>query len=268
MKLSFAISISKTDFDAVGQGDFREIIPYLSSIGYNGVELAIREPAKVPVRQLEELLASNRLAVPAIGTGQAYLSENISLSSMDSEIRRKAINRLEEHIDLANLLGANVIIGLIRGGILQKGEQKSGMYFLTESLMSLCAKAENKNVLLLIEPINRYETNLFPTLSSAAELINKIGSKKLRILMDTFHMNIEEADMFESIKEYGNLIGHVHLADSNRLAPGRGHINFKEIMRSLDKIDYNGFISFEILPQPSVEQAAEGAFNFIKKLQR
>jgi sugar phosphate isomerase/epimerase len=264
VKTSFVVSIAETNLRT--GGCFGRIIPYLYSIGYDGVELAVREPAKVPLELLKETLESNQLEVPAIATGQVYLSENIFLSNIDIEIRQRAIDRLEEYMHLAHLLGADVIIGLIRGGVMEGNKLDKGIHLFTESLRYLCERAEHNNVGLLIEPINRYETSLIPTLQSAAELINKIGSDRLKILMDTFHMNIEEASISESIEKYGSMIGHVHFADSNRLAPGRGHIDFREVLNSLDRVNYKGFISFEILPQPSLEKAAEDAFNFISEI--
>lgn len=263
MKISFAISISPTAFDAVGQGDWRQVINFLSSEGYDGVELAVREPEKVPVDSVMETLEAARLPVPAVGTGQAYLTDGLSLSSPDVNIRQKAVSRLKGHIQLASLLEADVIIGLIRGGVVKKTEQEHHMLFFKEALKALCEKAENKNVRLLIEPINRYETGLLPTLESVAKVIDEIGSRQLRILMDTFHMNIEEVDIYQSIEKYGAMIGHVHLSDSNRMAPGKGHIDFQKVVKSLKKVNYNGFLSFEILPEPSVEQAARDAIGHI-----
>lgn len=113
MKLSYVIPLSKTDFKAVAQGDWRKMINYLGRLGYNGIELAIRKPKEVPVEALSKVLKTNHMYVPALGTGQAYLFDNLSLSSIDKQIRHRAIQRIEEHMRLAKVFAADVIIGLI-----------------------------------------------------------------------------------------------------------------------------------------------------------
>jgi 5-keto-L-gluconate epimerase len=85
-------------------------------------------------------------------------------------------------------------------------------------------------------------------------MIDKIGKSNLKMLVDTFHMNIEEPNIIESLKRVKDCISHVHFADSNRWAPGCGHINFKEILMALNEFGYQGAISAEILPKPSAAE--------------
>jgi sugar phosphate isomerase/epimerase len=87
------------------------------------------------------------------------------------------------------------------------------------------------------------------------------------ILADTFHMNIEEPIIEESLKKYGDLIKHIHFADSNRWPPGYGHTDFKSIVETLKQIGYEGYISFEMLPMPDPDTAARQAIDFVKKLE-
>ncbi len=85
-----------------------------------------------------------------------------------------------------------------------------------------------------------------------------------KILLDTFHMNIEDADMEKSILDCGDLIGYIHVADSNRHYAGAGHIDLKQIINSLSKVDYSGFISAECLPLPNSSTALEGWIQGVK----
>lgn len=261
-KLSYAISVSRTDFKAVGKGDWRSLISSSGLMGYDGVELAVRNPDEVSLSSVREALDSSGLVLSAVGTGQAFLSDRLSLSNKDAQVRRNALNRVIRYMEFARVFGAKVIIGLIRGGVEEESRRQKRHRLLLESLKILSDKAEFMDVNLLIEPINRYETDLIPTLESAAELIEETGCNKMQILTDTFHMNIEEKDMCGTIEKYGHIIGHVHLADSNRMAPGKGHIDFEKILESLQKVNYKGFLSFEILPIPSVEQAAQEALKY------
>ena len=114
---------------------------------------------------------------------------------------------------------------------------------------------QKKKVILTIEPLNRYECNFLNRADEIVELIKQIKSPNLKILLDTFHMNIEEKNLRDTIIETRENISHVHIADSNRKYPGMGHIDFIEICRTLREINYKGFISGEMLPSPNLETA-------------
>jgi sugar phosphate isomerase/epimerase len=88
--------------------------------------------------------------------------------------------------------------------------------------------------------------------------------KDFKILADTFHMNIEEASLPQALLRAGDRLHHLHLADSNRLAPGRGHLNFQEILRTLRSMKFGGFVSAEILPWPDSQTAAIETIHFLQ----
>jgi sugar phosphate isomerase/epimerase len=92
---------------------------------------------------------------------------------------------------------------------------------------------------------------------------SEIGAPNLKLLADTFHMNIEEADMPASLKAAGSLVGHVHLADTNRQAPGHGHLDVAAVLKTLDAIGYQGHLSFEVLPLPTPAQAIRDGMDAI-----
>jgi sugar phosphate isomerase/epimerase len=119
---------------------------------------------------------------------------------------------------------------------------------------------------LVLEVINRYELTYLNTAKDALELIKAVDSPNLKLHLDTFHMNIEEPNMIESILKAKDYIAHVHFADSNRWAPGCGHINFPEIIKTLQQINYGGAISAEILPEPSPEESVRLTIEYYKKL--
>jgi sugar phosphate isomerase/epimerase len=110
---------------------------------------------------------------------------------------------------------------------------------------------------LLYEPLNRYETNLFNRQGEAAAWLRTLKTSNVRILADLFHMNIEEEDMAVALREVGPLLGHVHFADSNRRAIGLGHTNVEPALAVLRKTGYTGYLSAEILPLPDSDRAAK-----------
>jgi len=228
--------------------------------GYDGVELAITDPTRVDVGEIQRLLKRHNLSMPAITTGQAYGIEGISLSAPDEEIRERAIHRVEEHIKLARELSGVVIIGLIRG---RRGDEEARK-LLIEALAT-CAGFD-KGVRLVLEPLNRYESELINTVDEALETLDRVGMENIGLLFDTFHANIEEVSIKESIRRANGYLFHVHIADSNRWAPGYGHLDFKEISRALSEINYRGFCSLESLSRPIPESCLRRSSEFIKKL--
>ncbi len=117
---------------------------------------------------------------------------------------------------------------------------------LLYSLMSEAADyAEKVNGMALLEPINRYETHYYFSIQDVRKVIDNVGSNRLKIVCDFFHMNLEEADIAESICNGAGYIAHVQLGDSNRLLPGRGHMNFVPGFAALNKIGYDRYMALE-----------------------
>jgi len=263
LKLSIVLSTQPASFSAlVYKGQLAGNIAKIKSLGYDGVELAVRDPGPLDISALNSLLAKHHLPVPAIGTGQAFGEEGLSFTHPDASIRRKAIDRVKSHLSLADKLGAIVIIGLVRG---KKGLDTSDdevEHWLVEAIIE-CA-SENETVKLAIEPINRYETDLINTVASGLRLVDTIGLDNVGLLLDTFHMNIEEPSMIESMVAASDRLFHFHIADSNRWYPGAGHIDFADIVNTLSSIGYQGFVSAEILPLPDPDTAAKKTVEYMR----
>jgi len=119
----------------------------------------------------------------------------------------------------------------------------------------LCELAGRLAVTILLEPLNRYECDYINRLADVAAIAAEIGAPNLKLLADTFHMNIEEPDIAASLKAAGRLLGHVHLADTNRQAPGHGHLDIPAILSALDEMGYQGYLSFEVFPVPDARTA-------------
>jgi sugar phosphate isomerase/epimerase len=112
-------------------------------------------------------------------------------------------------------------------------------------LGQLGTHAASCGVLVLFEPLNRYEDHMVNTLAQGAELCRATGLPSVRLMADLFHMNIEEADLAASLREAGDMVAHVHLADNSRLEPGTGHTDFGAAFRALSEIGFDGFGAIE-----------------------
>ena len=265
MKLGIVLSTQAAQFSALAyKGQLAENAKKISRLGFDGIELAIRDPQLVNLSEIKSLLRELNLTVPAIGTGQAFGEEGLSFVDADESVRRKAIDRIKSHMHLAESLGSMVIIGLIRGFKEKEVSIKQTEKWLVEALRE-CAQ-ENENVKLIIEPINRYECDLICTVIEGMDLMEKVEYQNVGLLLDSFHMNIEEPSIYESIKIAKERLYHFHIADSNRWYPGAGHLDFSKIIETLNEIDYTGFVSAEILPSPDPDTAAKQTVNYMRNL--
>ena len=267
MKLSIVLSTHTAQFEAVAfKGDFDANVAKIADWGYDGVELAIRDPKLVDVDELDRVISAYGLKVPAIGTGQAWGEEGLSFTSDDPAIRKAAIQRISSHIPLAEHFDAVIILGLIRG-ITPKGQtHEQSMGYLVEALQECAAQAAPYNVKYALEPLNRYETDLIHTVDEGLDLIERVGAANFGLLLDTFHMNIEEPVIEESIRTCGERIFHFHVADSNRWYPGAGHLDFKSIISALFDTGYLGYISGEFMPKPDSDTAAAMSIEYLRQI--
>ncbi|MGE5462413.1 MAG: 5-keto-L-gluconate epimerase [Syntrophothermus sp.] len=267
MKLSIVLSTQPAQFQAATfKGDLEENLSQIASLGYDGVELAIRDPNRVNLDVLESLVCKYKLRVPAIGTGQAWGEEGLSFTDPDPAIRRSAIERIKSHLPVASRFGALIIIGLIRGIVRPGMDEHQAMEWLVAALQECSDAARPYGIRLALEPINRYETTLINNTGQGLELIQRVGAENFGLLLDTFHMNIEEPVMEESIRRCGKHIFHFHVADSNRWYPGAGHLDFKSILNELFSSGYEGWVSGEFIPMPAARTAAQQSLTFLRKL--
>ena len=267
MKRSIVLSAQLTQFQAATfSGDLDANLEKIAALGYDGVELAIRDPKLVDLDSLETAVTKHNLVVPAIGTGQAWGEEGLSFTDPDPAIRRAAIERIKSHVPVATRFNAIIIIGLIRG-ILKPGvTQEQAVEWLRVAIQECSQAAIPYGIQLALEPINRYETTLINTVEQGMFLIERVGADNFGLLLDTYHMNIEEPSLEESIRKCGKRTFHFHLADSNRWYPGAGHIDFHSILTTLKDTGYKGFISGEFLPKPDVETAASENITYLRLL--
>jgi sugar phosphate isomerase/epimerase len=267
MKKSIVVSTQPTKFSALAfKEDFEKSIEKVADLGFDGVELAVRNPKDLKINNIISIIKENNLEVPAIGTGQAYGEEGLSFSDPDEVIRKMAVKRINNQIIFASHFNAQVIIGLIRG-IIKKNVDKTEAEEWTVDCLRKCTEfAKEYNIGLTLEPVNRYESNFINTLNEGIEFIKRVEASNLGLLADTFHMNIEEVSIYDSIIQAKNYITHVHFADSNRWAPGCGHLDFAKIVQTLKKIGYQDYVSAEILPLPDPDNCARLTIEALNKL--
>jgi sugar phosphate isomerase/epimerase len=266
LKLSIVLSTQTAQFEAVAfKGDFKANAAKIAGWGYDGVELAIRDPKLVDGDELQRVVSALGLAVPAIGTGQAWGEEGLSFTDPDPAVRQAAIERTISHIPFAAQTGGAIIIGLLRGIVKPGVTQAQAMDWLVGALKECCAEA-GPRVRIALEPICRYETTLINNLTQGLDLLERVGAENMGLMPDTFHMNIEEPVIEDSLRACGDRIFHFHVADSNRWYPGAGHLDFESIFGALYGTGYQGFVSGEFMPLPDADTSAQEGISHLRQI--
>jgi len=267
MKLSIVLSTHAAQFQAVAfKGDLESNLEKIAAWGYDGVELAIRDPRLVDGDELQRTVSAKGLDIPAIGTGQAWGEEGLSFTDPDAGVRRAAIERCKSHVPFASRAGAAIIIGLMRGIVREGVDHEQAMDWLVEALRECCAAARPHGVRIALEPICRYETTLINNLGQGLELLERVGADNMGLMPDTFHMNIEEPNIEESIRACGDRIFHFHVADSNRWYAGAGHLDWVSILSALMATGYQGYVSGEWMPLPDADTSAREGIAYLRGL--
>ena len=249
------------------RGTYKECIETASRIGYDAVEIHTGDPQEIDPDVLKELLTRFHMKLSSIGTGPAYGNYGLSLSSEDEEIRQQAIAKIKDHIRLAKDFGAVVILGLIKGLKKDCCSQERYYELLDRSMRECITEAERENVLLVFEIINRYESDVLNTIEEGIDYIRRFDSDRIKLHIDSFHMNIEETDIPSAVIKAGKNIGHVHIADSDRWYAGHGHFDFAGMVDALKEIGYQGVLSLESYKFPEPEVAAARNLEYFEVLQ-
>jgi sugar phosphate isomerase/epimerase len=207
------------------------------------------------------------LEVAAIGTGAIYLVDKVTLLASDRETRRQAADRLASLIDFAAIVRAPIVtIGSFRGRLAWAGGPEARVK-LIGTLHEGAEKAMERGVRLVLEPVNRYEGDIIHTAEEGLAFIEEVGHSHLGLLLDTYHVNIEEASLTEPFHRAmtAGRLWHVHLGDSNRMPPGQGHIDFPSIVSTLGEGGYQGYLSAELLPRPDPDAAATATVRHMRQ---
>lgn len=241
------------DWDA----DFIPYVRKVRELGFDLLEVNAGTVAELSSEKREELSS----AAEAEGIALSYcigLTADYDVASADRSIRQKGVEFLKRMIGAIGELGGGPLSGIIYGAwpaALPAGETDKRPYWKrsVESIREVAPTAEDSGVLLNVEVVNRFEQYLLNSASEAVAFVREVESRAVKVLLDTFHMNIEEDSIGGAIEETGDLLGHLHLGENNRRAPGRGHIPWEEIGAALRQIEFDGYIVMEPFVTPGGE---------------
>ncbi|WP_369018254.1 sugar phosphate isomerase/epimerase [Thermatribacter velox] len=232
-------------------------IERLAKFGYDGVEF-VGEPSMYDTQILRQLL--ERFGLEAAGICSIYTLER-DLASPKEEVRKNALMYLKSVIKMASELGTGVVVDVVPSACMKtvsEAPRNKEIEWVVPAIQEAADYAAELGVRLAIEAWNRYETYFLNRCEQVLDLVHRINRPNVGVWLDTFHMNIEESSIPDAIRLAGKELFYLHIADSNRAAPGRGHIDFKPIIEALKDIGYTGYLSMELLP------AAADPFSVLK----
>ncbi len=233
-----------------GRADLFEVVDRLAEHGFDGVEITVMYhavPDSTSVQRREEIKRYVRGKGLEISALHFIFPGGMKMTADDHGERTRIADHMVSVLELAADLEAPVVV-VGGGGVrslpedVDREEALARVLGIYEDTMR---RGEKLGVVAGFEALNRYETNLGFTLEECCAYVDRIGSPALKVVGDTFHMNIEEASLPAAVEKAGPKLAHLHLPDSHRLAPGGGHIDFPPIFEALRKIGYSGYVSFE-----------------------
>lgn len=270
--MKLAVSTIAPDIDknmpvSLLDGSFQERLEKAVSFGYDGIELVVKYPEKLDTDEIRWDISRLGLEVSAVATGALARQDGLTLLSPNPEIVHRAVERLSALITFAAHVRAPLVtIGSFRGRI--DVIPTDAVYRLKEILQSAAEQAARVNVRLVLEPLNRYETDFLHTTMETIGFIKEVNHSHLGMLIDTYHANIEEASMTDcfQLALAENLLWYIHIGDSNRFPPGQGHIDFQKIIDTLRQDGYSGYLTAELLPHPDLDTAARQTAYYLRSI--
>lgn len=232
-----------------GSEDLEKSVKRLSKLGYEGIEIMVKRDC-YEIEEVKSVVRSYNLFVSSIAGRYPWTLEERDLSNINKQKRRIAVQYAKECIDYARFLEAPLclIAPSPVGKLAPESTYEKEWECAVESVQETAEYAQKKQVTLTVEPINRYETYMVNNVDQGLRFLHAVNKTNVKLMVDCFHMNIEEPDISTSIlKAKDNLI-HIHIADSNRQAVGMGHIDFRTLTRTLRQINYEHYLTMEFVP--------------------
>ncbi|MDD3140090.1 MAG: sugar phosphate isomerase/epimerase [Lachnospiraceae bacterium] len=222
-------------------------------LGAEAIDFSINDPFQFPVKRAAELVKEYGL-IPVTSTAMSLEYNPIS---DDKVVRKNAMEFMKRLITITVELGGTITGGVnytASGYLTGKPRTRDELERSMEYMHKMAEYAKQYNITIAIEAIKRFESHIINTAEQALEYVNELNEPNVKVHLDTFHMNIEERNILEAIEKCGDKLAYLHFVDSNRGAPGMGHIPWIDIYKTLYKIHYNGIASIETFNPQTLDE--------------
>jgi D-psicose/D-tagatose/L-ribulose 3-epimerase len=233
--------------------DIIALVKRVSKLGLNILEMNppkyMMELDKVKMKELKTVAEAHNVELTiCIG-----FPKEMDMSSEDAGVRQAGIEYTKRMLEAVHFMGGTILSGILYSywpatyeGILEQGTKEAYLERGLESVNQVIGIAEDYNIMYAIELVNRFEQFMLNSVGEGLDFVKKVNRPNCKLLLDTFHLNIEEDDVAEAIRQAGPYLGHMHVCENNRKVPGKGnHIDWPAVFRVLKDIEYNGRIVME-----------------------
>ncbi len=225
----------------VNTTELARLAPIVKGMGFDLIEVGIESTTDLDYRQGAAIVRDNGLAMSVC----AAMGPDRDLIHGDRSIRDNGMGYVRHCIDAAETLGAANVVGPLYSAVGRTWQQtaddrRKDLDLLVGQLKELSGYAGDHGVTLGVEPLNRFETSFMNLASQAIEVVDRVDHPACGILLDTFHMNIEERSIGDAIRAAGPRMRHLHTCENDRGAPGSGHVPWDEVAKACRDIGYTG----------------------------
>jgi D-psicose/D-tagatose/L-ribulose 3-epimerase len=236
---SFLLASPFTDDDT-------HFFEYARDIGFEVFEVCVEDPGRLSAGPLVEAARRTGLRISVCGA----FGPDRDISHEGPAQRARGVEYLKACIDLAAAVGSPHVAGPMysatgKARLLAPEQREQQRAWAVQSLRETADYAAEQGVRLAVEPLNRFETDLVNTVEQGLDLCRRTGRANVGLMLDTFHMNIEEKNLAEAITRAGDRLFHMQVAENDRGTPGSGHVPWDEVFGALDAVGYNGSIVIE-----------------------
>ena len=276
------IGINTFLFTSPFTNDSTRLFKTFKKWGFATIEIPVEDPSHIDPAHVKRELDKHGLVCGSIC---ACMGGGRDLRGTPEQ-QKAGLDYMMKLIDQMVVLGCPSLIGPVysvvgKADAVEPAQQKVEWALVVKNLKVLAKYAEQKGVQICLEPLNRFETDFLNTVEQALKLVKDVGSKAVKIHLDTFHMNIEQKNQADSIRKAGKLLAHFHACGSDRGTPGNDHIDWKPIVKALKDIKYHGDVVIESFTtdvkviaraaaiwrrmEPTTEEIATKGIKFLRK---
>jgi len=233
-----------------------ELFPKIKKMGYDSVEIPVEDPELIDINKVKQALKHNNLK-PIIC---AAFGSSRDLTHEDAQVHQNCINYIEDCFKISAELDAKFVAGPMYSAVgkvrlLSPNKRQNEWDLAVSNLKKVCRIAEKYGQQIALEPLNRFESDLVNTAEDAVRMVRDIDHPSAKILLDSFHMTLEERNLKSAIETAGNDLIHVQVSENYRGAPGSGQTRWDDIKTGLENINYNGSVSIESFT-PEIKELA------------
>jgi D-psicose/D-tagatose/L-ribulose 3-epimerase len=226
--------------------ELEKLAPHVRQLGFDWIEVPLESLDDLDHRRGAEIIREHSLEVSCC----AAMGPDRDLIHPDKAIRDNGMAYLKGAIRATHTLGATNLVGPLYSAVGRTWqstaeERARDTELLVENLGELARFAGEHGVMLCVEPLNRFETSFINLAEQAIPIVDRVGHPNCQMMLDTFHMNIEEKSLGDAIRSVGPRLKHVHACENDRGAPGSGNVTWDEVAAGLKDIGYDGPVVIE-----------------------